>query len=160
STKDYYALFGFLSSSSYRLARFDSLDHNRALAEAIARARRDRWPAIQRAASEALLSGVERTGDYLLAAREGFPAVEQGVAFTAGGPGRLTFTAAARLHLEASARKRKLDPERLGLWIAHLLRAARDASDPLHAFALLVAGDDSADPRRVVDVLRPAEQAA
>src|SRR5262249_47658856 len=45
STKDYYALFGFLSSSSYRLARFDSLDHNRALAEAIARARRDRWPA-------------------------------------------------------------------------------------------------------------------
>ena len=29
SAKDYYALFGFLESSNYRLVRFDSLEHNR-----------------------------------------------------------------------------------------------------------------------------------
>ena len=33
STKDYYALLGFLRSSSYRLARFDTMEHNRQIAE-------------------------------------------------------------------------------------------------------------------------------
>ncbi len=33
STKDYYALFGVLESSNYRLARFDTITHNRKVAE-------------------------------------------------------------------------------------------------------------------------------
>ena len=36
SNKDYYALYGFLSSSSYRLARFDSIDPNRTAAAELA----------------------------------------------------------------------------------------------------------------------------
>ena len=50
STKDYYALAGFLQSSSYRLACFDSLDHNRDVAQKLAEVRqqeqacRSEWP--------------------------------------------------------------------------------------------------------------------
>src|SRR5438270_10211601 len=36
STKDYYALFGILESSNYRLARFDTMTHNRKIAEQLA----------------------------------------------------------------------------------------------------------------------------
>src|SRR5207248_565384 len=39
SQKDYYALFGFLSSSSYRLVRFDTIDQNRKIAEDLAAVR-------------------------------------------------------------------------------------------------------------------------
>jgi hypothetical protein len=70
STKDYYALFGFLASSSYRLARFDSLEHNREIAAKIAQARQKARPALQRILAERLAPGAARTADYLLAARE------------------------------------------------------------------------------------------
>ena len=36
STQDYYALFGILESSNYRLARFDTITHNRKIAEQLA----------------------------------------------------------------------------------------------------------------------------
>jgi hypothetical protein len=40
STKDYYSLFGFLESSSYRLAPFDTMEQQRRLAERLDEARR------------------------------------------------------------------------------------------------------------------------
>ncbi len=46
SSRDYYALFGFLESSNYRLARFDSREHNRAVArdmEALKDRYQERW---------------------------------------------------------------------------------------------------------------------
>jgi hypothetical protein len=68
-TRDYYGLFGFLSSSSYRLVRFDSLEQNRTAAAALAqvrtRARGDIGQALARAAHPA----TDRLADYLLAAR-------------------------------------------------------------------------------------------
>jgi hypothetical protein len=39
STKDYYALFGILESCNYRLARFDTMTHNRKVAEQLAELR-------------------------------------------------------------------------------------------------------------------------
>jgi hypothetical protein len=39
STKDYYALFGILESCNYRLARFDTMTHNRKIAEQLAELR-------------------------------------------------------------------------------------------------------------------------
>src|SRR5262249_17449603 len=53
STKDYYALYCFLSSSSYRLARFDSLDHNRAVAAELAKLRRRARGEVSRALAAA-----------------------------------------------------------------------------------------------------------
>ncbi len=65
STKDYYSLFGFLQSSHYRLARFDSMEHNRRVAAELWEFRRKERRKIQKALAKALRPGVERMGDYL-----------------------------------------------------------------------------------------------
>ena len=54
STKDYYALFGFLESSSYRVARFDTMEDEKHLAVKLHGLRDKHRPAFQRAVAEAL----------------------------------------------------------------------------------------------------------
>ncbi len=115
STKDYYALFGFLESSSYRLARFDALEHNRGIARDLAALRDQARPAVQRALAEAVRPTAARLADYLLAARE---------ALTAD-----------RGRLQGIAEARQLEAGLLARWVAHLVEAAADVGDPLHAWA-------------------------
>ncbi len=69
STKDYYALYGFLSSSSYRLARFDSLDQNRVVAGELAKLHERSRSEIGKALATASKPALDRTADYLLAIR-------------------------------------------------------------------------------------------
>ncbi len=114
STKDYYALFGFLRSSTYRLARFDAMEHNRQVAAELWRLRDEARAPVQRAIAEALGPGVGQTADYLLAARE--------VLLPARRP-------------EEVARGRKLDVAILRRWVAHLTAARDDERDPLHWLA-------------------------
>src|SRR5262249_35898736 len=72
STRDYYALYGVLSGSGHRLARFDGWRENRAVAADLAKLRADAQPRLRRAAAEALRPALSRAGDYfLLAAQEG-----------------------------------------------------------------------------------------
>jgi hypothetical protein len=118
STKDYYALFGFLQSSHYRLARFDSMEHNRAVAAELWQQRARGRVTIQKALAAALQPGTERLADYLLAAREAMLA-------PADSPARLA----------EIAKTHKLDAAMLGRWITHLRAAARDDNDPLHEWA-------------------------
>jgi cytochrome c553/predicted DNA-binding ribbon-helix-helix protein len=66
-TKDYYALYGFLESSGYRLVRYDSLDQNRAIAKELAEVDRRGGLAVAAALSR---HPTERIAEYLLAARE------------------------------------------------------------------------------------------
>jgi cytochrome c553 len=122
STKDYYSLFGFLSSSSYRQVRFDALPDNPKLLPRVDALRRQAAPAVRRALAESVQAGVARTADYLLAAREAMAA-----------------TGDATQRVEAAAARHKLDGKRLARWVAHLRQAARDAHDPLHAWALVAA---------------------
>ncbi len=122
STKDYYALFGFLQSSHYRLARFDSMEHNRRVATELWELRAKSRAAIQKALAEALRPGAERLADYLLAARAAILA-------HADAPMRVTEIAHAH----------KLDAAILGQWIRHLTTAVRDENDPLHVWAKLAA---------------------
>jgi hypothetical protein len=119
STKDYYALSGFLESSSYRLVRFDALEHNRNIAARLAALRARARPVVDRALAKAVRPGLPQVTDYLQAAR---------VLFQSGahGAGRLNETAQAQL----------VDPALLGRWVEHLATAARDVNDPLHAWAL------------------------
>jgi hypothetical protein len=133
STKDYYALFGFLESSSYRLVRFDSLTHNRHIAEEIWKLREQSRPAIQRVLVEEVRPAVERLADHLLAAQ----AVLQG--------GRQ----------EDIARGRNLDAARLGRWVAYLRDAARDEKDPFHAWAIVAADGRAKQPQRLAELLKP-----
>ncbi|HEY7155196.1 MAG TPA: PSD1 and planctomycete cytochrome C domain-containing protein [Gemmataceae bacterium] len=145
STKDYYALFGFLQSSHYRLARFDSMEHNRRVAAELWELRAKGRASIQKALAEALRPGAERIADYLLAAREAMQ------------------THAEAEKLEEIAHARKLDAAILGRWVAYLRTAARDVNDPLHVWAKVVSDRDtkfSRDAQRSADDRAPLRVAA
>jgi hypothetical protein len=121
STKDYYALYGLLESSSSRLVRFDALDHNRRVAAELHVLRERYRPAVLRAVAEAARPAADRLADYLLAARE-----------VLGPTGTTTDTA---------ARERKLDPAVLAAWVELLRVAEKDVSDPFHAWAVVATAD-------------------
>ena len=138
SSKDYYSLFGILESSNYRLVRFDSMEHNRAVARQLAEAREHARPVVERALADAARPAVEHMADYLLAARE----------VTQSGPQTKEST-------DRIAQARKLDAALLGRWTAAVRDAAKDASDPLHAWAAVCADAKADDPKRLADLLRP-----
>jgi hypothetical protein len=122
STRDYYSLYGFLQSGSYRQVRFDTCEQERRLAGELARLRRRGQTAVGKALADGARPAADRLADYLLAAAE---------VVAAGSD-------SARRQTEI-ARGRNLDPGRLGHWATHLLAAAKDAEDPFHAFALAAA---------------------
>ncbi|HTU19452.1 MAG TPA: PSD1 and planctomycete cytochrome C domain-containing protein [Gemmataceae bacterium] len=146
STKDYYSLFGFLQSSHYRLARFDSMEHNRAVAAELWELRQKSRGKIQKALAAALRPGTERLADNLLAAREAMLA------------------SAETPRLGEIAKAHKLDATILDQWISHLKAAARDVNDPLHLWAKVMVGPASrrssevgpasrrsSDPQTIID---------
>jgi hypothetical protein len=118
TTKDYYALFGFLQSSHYRLARFDSMEHNRRVAAELWDLRQQGRRKIQKALAEALRPGVERTVDYLLAARTA-----------------IRNQTDSQSQLEQIARAYKLDAAILARWRTYLKAATHEENDPLHVWA-------------------------
>jgi hypothetical protein len=144
STKDYYSLFGFLQSSHYRLARFDSMEHNRAVAAELWALRAHSRTTIQKALAEALRPGVGRTAEYLLAARAALHA-----------------HADSPMELSKIAQAHKVDAGLLGQWITHLKTAARDDNDPLHVWAKVgreaqrsAANQTKADAQVILDFAR------
>jgi cytochrome c553 len=74
STRDYYALFGILQSSSYRLARFDTAEDEKRIAAELAVVRQKARRAAARAVAEGVRPPAGRLADYLLAAREAIQA--------------------------------------------------------------------------------------
>jgi hypothetical protein len=136
STADYYALYGFLSSSSYRLVRFDSLDHNRAVAADLAKLRGRARTELSKALAAAARPTTERMADYLLAAREALQAKPEP-------------------DCETVAAARKLDAGLLHEWLGATLSAARDRDDPLHAWAKVAADPQAGDEKRLAELLRP-----
>ena len=70
SQKDYYAFAGFLQSSTYRQARFETLDHNRKIAEELAALRKKHQPQVLQAVAAAQSPVVDNLAGYLLASRE------------------------------------------------------------------------------------------
>jgi hypothetical protein len=124
TAKDYYALFGFLLSSHYRLARFDSMEHNRRVAAELWQLRQQGRKKIQQALAKALRPGAERIADYLLAARE-----------------VMREHADSRSRLAEIAAAVKLDAAILDRWVTHLKTAACQVNDPLHVW--VKAGTDS-----------------
>lgn len=135
STKDYYALAGFLESSSYRLVPFDTLEHNRAVASALWARRAQDHPAAEKALAEALRPAATEAAAYLLAAR------------------------AVRGSVKADevARQKKLDTARLTRWVKRVQTAAKDGADPLHAWAQAASVSEGQVP---ATLRRLAEQAA
>lgn len=124
STKDYYALLGFLQSSSYRQICFDTHEHNRRVAQELWALRERQRPALQRAVADALRPGIGKAAAYLLASRDLIRKPR-----TTGGQDRD--------EVGNLARTRNLDADKLERWSAHLRRAVNESSDPLHAWAKL-----------------------
>ena len=122
SQRDYYALQGFLISSGYRQARFETLEPHRQVAKQLDQARSSARAHILKAEAEALDSGLSHVAELLMGAREA-----------------MLDPNAAPLPNAAPA-----DSQMLARWVAELIAAKSDARHPLHAFAK-IAGDEKAD---------------
>ena len=121
SQKDYYALAGFINSSNYRLARFDSLDANRDVTKKLADIAAEMRPVASKAFAAAAKPGLDGLADYLLSARKGLTLKPDAVA--------------------KFAEAEKLDAKRLERWIAALKASDADVTDPLHAWAIAATDD-------------------
>src|SRR6516162_5886413 len=119
STRDYYALSGFLESSGYRLVPFDTMEHNRKIAEEIWQNQQKARPALQRMLATAAKPALDKLADTLMATRAAWSLPSE--------------------RLGELARKRHLDSEQLRRWDGYL-RALKDVNDPFYPWAR-VAGD-------------------
>jgi hypothetical protein len=118
-TRDYYALDAFIQSSSYRLVRFESLEHNREVAARLQSLRRESDHALRLATAAALAGGVAKLRDYLLASLEAPPS-----------PSDSQIAAIADAH--------HLEHGRLAAWCAHLGPAtAGQHDDPFSVLAAI-----------------------
>ncbi|HZZ80263.1 MAG TPA: PSD1 and planctomycete cytochrome C domain-containing protein, partial [Gemmataceae bacterium] len=109
STKDYYALFGILESSNYRLARFDTIARNRKIAEGLTELHQSHVQKLRQAMDVAAKPTVDKIDAYL---------------YTAAG---------------VEDRSKDLDPVLVKAWQRALAEGARDENSPLFAFAKLAA---------------------
>ena len=138
STKDYYALFGFLRSSRYRLAAFDIEGPNRQVAAQLAEAADRQAPRVREALAAAIEPQIERNGRLSTGrARSlarcsprlfiGRKLAEKGQGLSRGLPraGR----SIANVH--------GVDADRLADWVEYLLAAQKNPADPLHLWAVL-----------------------
>jgi cytochrome c553 len=148
STRDYYSLLGFLESSNYRLARFDSLGQNRRIAEELWQVREQSRGTLQKALAEGLRPAVDQAGAYLLAAAEGIRQRTD----KPGPAAASSFSKEYRERLDAIARARKLDPERLAHWVACLLNA--DEKSPLLPLAQLAREVAATDAKQAAEVMK------
>ncbi len=153
--KDYYALYGFLESSSYRQVRIDNWEQNRKVAADLAELRDRSRLAMQRALAAATRPLAETTSAYLLAARTGILAGPEFATKDAQQVRAETFSTAYLGKLQEIAKEAKLDSNLLALWVAALLNAGNDPSDPLHAWAKIAADPATKDPKKLTSVLEP-----
>jgi len=133
SQKDYYALCGFILSSSYRQVRFETIEHHRRIAKELSKLTDTTRSAMGRTLGKSLGRAVSSMPAYLEAAREGLVDGTPTPDIAAAG---------------------KLDPDVLQRWIDHLADARDDVNDPLHAFAVLCSNRDADDPRKLAASLR------
>ncbi len=116
------------------------MEHNRAVALQLAEARERARPAVERALADAALPAVEHMADYLLAAREVLQSGTQ-----------------TKESTDRIAQIRKLDAALLVRWTAAVRDAAKDASDPLHAWAAVCAGGRADDPKPAATATKGVE---
>jgi hypothetical protein len=151
SARDYYALYGVLESSSYRLVRFETLEADRRTPEKLAQFRARFRPVLQRALVEAMLPTLPHLSEYLLAARDALLEIRK-----AETEGRRPGDEWVRGLCHGLARARRLDAALLGRWLGAVRAAAKDAEDPLSLWwRLCDAGEEN--PSQPAAVLRAVQ---
>ncbi len=147
STKDYYALAGFLHSSSCRDVPYQWQEHNRDIVRRIKSLDDAAGSQILRAAVDVVRPTIDRLPEYLLAAREvirsGLPADRAQVFERA----------------QAVARQSGLDAELLVQWIDQTVAARADAFSPLHPWAAIASDTEQESAQRVAQLLDPIANA-
>ena len=144
SQRDYYALFGFLLSSSYRQVRFQSMEHNRRVALELEALAAEYRPRILKAVGSAQKPHLQQTASYLTAVRKLVEAErETGCRFDDGGS-----------LAESVAWPGRLDVNLLKHWASAVKNALEDPSDPLHPIARVIHHWDGRDPQGVSAVLK------
>jgi len=130
SQKDYYALAGYLQSSSYAQRPFDTLAQSQRIRDSLAELDRERRPEIVANIGKQTGPALQRLDEILLAAREALAAGEK----------RMETSTLPTDRVAEIAAERKLDPGLLKAWYAHLIRASADPSDPFAIWAGLATG--------------------
>ena len=130
--QDYYALSGFMLSSSFRQVRFETMENNRSMAAELRSLREQVVPKLGKAVAASNERGIRHIADYLLAAQgllnEG-RALERRVS-----PGNSQSPPPEPSNARRSDTA-SLEPKRLELWVEQLRNAETNAANPLHLFA-------------------------
>ena len=133
--RDYYALAGFFMSSGQRLARFETMENERAVARRLEDLR-SRWAAdLTSTILAAQAPVISNLKGYLTAASE---AAKSDAIAPSKGSARLiasTLPQAIKGAIGRLATAFSLDPSILGHWTAALVNAANDPGDLLHPMA-------------------------
>lgn len=114
SQKDYYALSGFLVSSSQRLVRFETIEQERTAAAGLAKLRKEAAPVLATAYAEAIRPGIAHLPEALKHARDAFLLEKKA---------------------PASPTEGSSPDHAAALWKRELQAARDSAGHPLHAFA-------------------------
>jgi cytochrome c553 len=124
SSADYYALAGYLQSSSYRQVRFEAMEHNRNVARRLWELRQRTTDQLRKELGEPLQAGVQGVARYLLAANEAIR---------------------TQCDVKQLAAQQQLDPVRLEAWIKYLETAKAKPDDWLHGWSMLPEQPSSPD---------------
>jgi mono/diheme cytochrome c family protein len=127
STKDYYALSGFVLGMSYRQAPFEAMEHNRKIYDEVKQLEAEYRPKLLAAQAAQMKPMVGQAEKYLLAVRE----ARSGLARSEKNPNRVAVIARA-------ASSRGLDEKRLTAWVEYFDKPADPQFDPLHAWRRLM----------------------
>ena len=123
-TADYYGMLGYLQSSAYRQVRFETMEHNRKIAEELTALREKTAESLRGKLGDALQASTDRFDDYLLAARDVLRSSNESAE-------------ARRRRMATAAKEKKLSPTRLASFVQIIEQATDDQSSPLHAWARL-----------------------
>ncbi len=155
---DFYALQGYLQSSSYHQVRFETQAQERVVADKLADLERQAVRELLPLYAEAAAPTVERLDHHLLAAVEALRAAAAGLDRSSRQLPQPVLDRAEQL-----ASERKLDSRTLRNWIEHLGQAADDPRDPFHLWGQLATGrltDVAALQARLAGAVTPEEEVA
>lgn len=137
STKDYYALSGFLQSASYRQVAFETMEVNRRIAEKLTALDAQHRAALLRTIGEAQAPLVEKMASYLEAAHEVSrlgPLHDPLELESERKPGK---EAGLQRRIQDVAANAKLDAEQLGRWLSFLDGLQKSPEHPFYVWHLL-----------------------
>ncbi|MFM2093112.1 MAG: hypothetical protein RIS70_236 [Planctomycetota bacterium] len=123
--RDYYGLCGFIVSSSFRQARFETMEQHAQVAEELEALRVKHRRNIAGALAKSVRPGLAKTAAYLAAARRNL----------AGAPA----DSPAGIQLQERMRAEGLDSKQLAAWTEQWKQALSDPTHPFHLFARLAA---------------------